>query len=189
MTYHRVCFRVKQRVSLVEQKLLTLPELLGSSRVSSEVRVALYLVFCVVFCLSVSVLFLLAIVLSVFLWYYTFGIVKLLLYYDEKYKQLGYECCISNVQINRVFFSSDFVEVLVYTIYWFCLWCLTPLSTIFSYIVAVYIIGGGNRSIQRKNHREQFHEDDVCLPVQIELLTCGISIVIYMYIHRVYRTI
>jgi len=30
------------------------------------------------------------------------------------------------------------------------LWCLTPLSTIFSYIVAVSFIGGGNRSTRRK---------------------------------------
>jgi hypothetical protein len=43
--------------------------------------------------------------------------------------------------------------------------------------------------VSRENHREQFREDDVCLPVQIALLTCGILIVIYMYIHRVYRTI
>ena len=30
------------------------------------------------------------------------------------------------------------------------LWCLRPLSTIFSYIVAVSFIGGGNRSVRRK---------------------------------------
>ena len=30
------------------------------------------------------------------------------------------------------------------------LWCLTPLSTIFSYIVAVGFIGWGNRSTRRK---------------------------------------
>jgi hypothetical protein len=36
------------------------------------------------------------------------------------------------------------------------LWCLTPLSQYFSYIVAVSFIGGGNRSIRRKppTHRK-----------------------------------
>ena len=32
----------------------------------------------------------------------------------------------------------------------FGLWCLTPLSTIFHYIVAVSFIGGGNQNTQRK---------------------------------------
>ena len=31
-----------------------------------------------------------------------------------------------------------------------CLWCLTPLSTVFQYIVAVSFIGGRNRSTRRK---------------------------------------
>jgi hypothetical protein len=39
-------------------------------------------------------------------------------------------------------------------IFWFVffsgLWCLTPLSTIFHYIVAISFIGGGNRSSRRK---------------------------------------
>jgi len=55
----------------VEQELLTLP-------VFSGVRVALSLVFCVVFCISLFVLFLLAIVLSV-LRYSPVDILKLFL--------------------------------------------------------------------------------------------------------------
>jgi len=38
----------------------------------------------------------------------------------------------------------------VYDIAGLGLWCLTPLSTYFSYIVAVSFIGGGNRSTRRK---------------------------------------
>ena len=40
---------------------------------------------------------------------------------------------------------------------WCGLWCLTPLSTIFSYIVAVSFIGGENRSTRGKSvasHRQ-----------------------------------
>jgi len=33
---------------------------------------------------------------------------------------------------------------------WVGLWCLMPLSTIFSYIVAVHFIVGRNRSTRRK---------------------------------------
>ena len=33
-----------------------------------------------------------------------------------------------------------------------CLWCLTPLSTIFSYILVVSFIGGGN-GVPGENHR------------------------------------
>ena len=33
---------------------------------------------------------------------------------------------------------------------WLIKWCSTPLSTIFSHIVAVIFIGGGNQSSQRK---------------------------------------
>jgi hypothetical protein len=51
----------------VEQEPLTLPEYLGSSPVFSEVRVIRSLVLCVMFCRSLFVLFLLAIVLSVLL--------------------------------------------------------------------------------------------------------------------------
>ena len=34
--------------------------------------------------------------------------------------------------------------------FWFGLWCLTPFSTIFQYIMAVSFICGGNRSTQNK---------------------------------------
>jgi hypothetical protein len=55
-------------VSLVEQEPLTFPEHLGSTLfLFSSVHVAQSLVFYVVFCRSLFVLFLLAIVLSVFL--------------------------------------------------------------------------------------------------------------------------
>ena len=36
--------------------------------------------------------------------------------------------------------------IIVYILLGMGLWCLTPLSTIFSYIVAVSFIGGGNRN-------------------------------------------
>jgi hypothetical protein len=65
----------------VEQELLTLPRHLGSPPVFSGVHVARFLVFCIVFCGSMFVLFLLAIVLSVRLPFtisdYLFGIFKL----------------------------------------------------------------------------------------------------------------
>ena len=48
---------VARRVSLVQQEVLTLPNHLSSLHVYSEVRVARSLVFCVVFCKSVFVLF------------------------------------------------------------------------------------------------------------------------------------
>ena len=64
--------RVTRRVSLVEQEPPTLPEYLSSSPVLSVVRVTRSLVLCVIFCRSLFVLlyfFLLAIVLSVRLWF------------------------------------------------------------------------------------------------------------------------
>ena len=56
---------VKRRVLNVEQKLITLPEHLDSPPVLSGVSVAQSSVFCVMFCRSLFVLFLLVIVLSV----------------------------------------------------------------------------------------------------------------------------
>ena len=57
---------VTQRVSRVEQQeLLTLPEHMSLPPVVSRVRVVISLVFCVMFCRLLSVLFLLAIVLCV----------------------------------------------------------------------------------------------------------------------------
>jgi hypothetical protein len=57
--------RVNRRVPHVERELLTLPEHLNSPLVFSGVRVARSFVFCVMFCRSLFVLYLLAIVLSV----------------------------------------------------------------------------------------------------------------------------
>ena len=79
--------RLTRRVALVEQDLLTLPEHLGSPPVFSGVRVTQSLVLCVcyVYVFCPFVLFLLAIVLSVLLWYmdsdYPFGISKLFLHF------------------------------------------------------------------------------------------------------------
>ena len=56
---------VTLRVSHVEQKLLILPKHLSSSPNFSAVRIARSLVFCVNFCRSLSVLFLLTIVFDV----------------------------------------------------------------------------------------------------------------------------
>ena len=71
---------VTRRVPLVEQELLTLPEHLSSPLIVSRVRAVWSLVFCVVFCRSLFVLFLLPMVLSVFHWFtasdYPFGIFK-----------------------------------------------------------------------------------------------------------------
>jgi hypothetical protein len=56
---------VTRRVPLVKQEMLTLPEHLSSILVFSDVRVAQSLVFCIMFCRSSFVLFLLPIVSSV----------------------------------------------------------------------------------------------------------------------------
>ena len=77
--------RATRQVPLVEQGLLTLQDHMSSPNFS-WVRVARSLVFCVVFCRSLLVLFLLAIVLSVRRFTdsdYPFGIFKLLI---VKYK-------------------------------------------------------------------------------------------------------
>jgi len=74
---------VTRLLSHVEQELLTIPEHLSSPPVFSDVRVARSLIFCVVICRWLFVLFtfLFAIVLSVLLRFtaseYTFGILKL----------------------------------------------------------------------------------------------------------------
>ena len=72
--------RVIRRVSLVEQKLPTIPEHLCSPLVFSEFRVARSLFFCVLFCRSLFVLFPLVIMLSV-LRLTSFGIFKLFYVY------------------------------------------------------------------------------------------------------------
>jgi hypothetical protein len=77
MTYHRFVTRVTRRVPLIEQEYLRSPPVL------SGVRVVRYLVFCVVFCRSLFVLFRLAIVLSVLRFTYSdyaFDIFKLFLF-------------------------------------------------------------------------------------------------------------
>ena len=67
------------RVPLVVYEMSTIPEHLSSPPVFSGARVAQYLDFCVVSCMSMFVFFLLVIVLSV-LWFtvsdYPFGIIK-----------------------------------------------------------------------------------------------------------------
>ena len=63
--------RLTRQVSLVEQELLTLPEHLSSHPVFSGIRVTWSLVLICMFCRSLFVLFLLAIVLSVLLLRYT----------------------------------------------------------------------------------------------------------------------
>jgi len=74
---------VTRRVSLVEQEPLNLPEHQSSLPVYIGVRVAWSSVFCVTFCRSMFVLFLLAIVFPVLLRFktsdYPFGIFKLFL--------------------------------------------------------------------------------------------------------------
>ena len=70
-----------RQVSIVEQELLTLPEHISSPPVVGGVRVTRSLVLYVLFCRSLFVLLLLAIVLSVLLrctvYDYPFGIFKL----------------------------------------------------------------------------------------------------------------
>jgi len=58
---HAVRLTAKRRVSLEEQELLTLPEHLSSPPIFSGVRVAQSLGFCVLYCRSIFVLFILVI--------------------------------------------------------------------------------------------------------------------------------
>ena len=84
----RFVTRLTRRVSLVEQELPTLPEHLSSPSDFSGLRVTQSLVLCVCFVDLVCpfVLFLLAIVLSVLLWYtdsnYPFGTFNLFLHWS-----------------------------------------------------------------------------------------------------------
>ena len=67
-------------MSLVEQELLTIPEHLRSPPVFSGIRVARSLVFCVMFCRSLFIIFLLAVMLAVLLRFMDiFGVFKFFL--------------------------------------------------------------------------------------------------------------
>ena len=76
--------RLTQQVPLVEQEIPTLPEHPSTPLVFSGVRVTRSLVLCVMFCRSLFVLFLLAIVLSAFLRFtdsFSYNPLKLALFY------------------------------------------------------------------------------------------------------------
>ena len=69
-----------RQVPLVEQELLTILQYMSSTTIFTEVCVVQSLVFCVAFCKSLFVLFLLAILLSVLRYTtsdYTYGIIKI----------------------------------------------------------------------------------------------------------------
>ena len=67
-------------MSLVEQELLTIPEHLRSPPVFSGIHVARSLVFCVMFCRSLFIIFLLAVMLAVLLRFMDiFGVFKFFL--------------------------------------------------------------------------------------------------------------
>jgi hypothetical protein len=86
--------RLTRRVPHVEQELLTLPDHLSSPSVCSAVRVARSLVSRVMFCRSLFVLFLLAIVFSVLLRFtaldYPLGVFKLFNYHTSTKYSNGY---------------------------------------------------------------------------------------------------
>ena len=82
ITEGHICLtRLTRRVSLVKQELPTLPEHLSCAPFFSGVPVTRSFILCVMFCRSLFVLFLLAIMLSVLLRFtdsdYLFGIFKL----------------------------------------------------------------------------------------------------------------
>jgi hypothetical protein len=83
MTYHRMCNKSNTPGTTHEAELPTLPKHLSSPPVFSGVRFDQSYVFCVVFCRSLFVLFLLAIVLSVHLRFtdsdYLFDIINVFL--------------------------------------------------------------------------------------------------------------
>jgi hypothetical protein len=68
--------RVTRRVSHVEQKLIILPEHIRLSPFLSGFRIARSLVFCVLFCRTLFVFFLLDIMLSILLLYLRFLIIR-----------------------------------------------------------------------------------------------------------------
>ena len=123
-------------MSPVKQQLLTLPEHLSSPPVFSGVCVAWSLVFCVVFCRSLFVLFLLTILLSVLVFtdsHYHFGIFKLFFW-----------LCYSNTvtllsDLSIFFFAFRLID--------FDFWCF---NATFSYIMATSFSGGRSRSTRRE---------------------------------------
>jgi hypothetical protein len=123
--------KVTRRVPHVEQELFTLPEHMNSHPDFSKVRVAWYLMFCVVFYWSLFVLFLflLAIVLSVFLWItFTFGY------------------CIVCISLNYFFFWP------LYCLYFFeLLFLLAIVLSVFLWITASYYSFGIFKLYLRQN--------------------------------------
>ena len=98
--------RVTRRVPHVEQELLILPEHISSPLTFSGVRVAWSLVLCIMFCRSLFVLFLLAIVLCVSLRSadldFPFGIFKLFLFQSGASSiKKSYQACWSDTKVHR----------------------------------------------------------------------------------------
>ena len=86
----RLVTRVTRRVALVEQGLLILPENLSSS-VFNGVRVTRSLIVCVMFCRSLFVLFILAIVLSIYGFWLLLRYRQTILHTD--YDEHSYKTC------------------------------------------------------------------------------------------------
>ena len=95
--------RVTRREPLVEQELLTIPEHMSSPSVFSGVCVARSLVFCVVFCRLLFVLFSLSLVIELSAlrftdsYYYLFGIFKFCqIFLSDKCTSNSSQICLSD---------------------------------------------------------------------------------------------